>query len=153
MEDSHGMYVNNMPRMCQLSWMARNISVSAGERLDGLRVCGVGRDPELDRLNHLLASAFSTTSWSYIWCRVWRHDSVIPGDSLWIIVQIFILWHTSTSNSMFTNKANLTDLISATSLVILLKLDSNRGFLQPVRPWNSIWCPRKEIWHHFRTMG
>ena len=34
------------------------------------------------------------------------------------------------------NKANLRDLIAATGLVILLKLDLNRRFFQPVWPWN-----------------
>ena len=34
------------------------------------------------------------------------------------------------------NKANLRDLIAATGLVILLKVDSNYRFLRPVWPWN-----------------
>ena len=34
------------------------------------------------------------------------------------------------------NKANLRDLIAATGLVILLKLDLNRQIFQPVWPWN-----------------
>ena len=34
------------------------------------------------------------------------------------------------------NTAKLRDLIVATCLVIIIKLDSNRRFLQPVRPGN-----------------
>ena len=37
-----------------------------------------------------------------------------------------------------SNKANLRDLIAATGLVILLKLDSNLRFFLPVWPWNSM---------------
>ena len=35
------------------------------------------------------------------------------------------------SNQVLENKANLRDLIAATGLVILLKLDSNRRFFSP----------------------
>ena len=44
-------------------------------------------------------------------------------------------WHYNVTISLIswahTNKANLRDLIAATSLVILLKLDSNRRFFSP----------------------
>ena len=40
---------------------------------------------------------------------------------------MFFYWLTSCAN----NKANLRDLIAATDLVILLKLDSNRRFFSP----------------------
>ena len=48
------------------------------------------------------------------------------------------------------NKANLRDLIAATSLVILLKLDSNRRFFSPcdLEIW---WMTRKIIGHLFYT--
>ena len=38
----------------------------------------------------------------------------------------------NSSSERKTNKANLRDLIAATGLVILLKLDSNRRFSAPV---------------------
>ena len=42
------------------------------------------------------------------------------------------------------NKANLRDLIAATGLVILLKLDSNRRIFQPMWPWNLMDDPEKQ---------
>ena len=47
-----------------------------------------------------------------------------------------------------TNKANLKDLIAATCLVILLKLDSNRPFFSPcdLEIW---WMTQKPIGHLF----
>ena len=48
-----------------------------------------------------------------------------------------------------SNKANLRDLIAATGLVILLKLDSNCRFFQPVWPWNLMDDPGKIIGHFF----
>ena len=46
------------------------------------------------------------------------------------------------------NKANLRDLIAATGLVILLKLDSNRRFFSPcdLEIW---WMTQKAIGHLF----
>ena len=46
------------------------------------------------------------------------------------------------------NKANLRDLMAATSLVILLKLDSNRRFFSPcdLEIW---WMTKKTIGHLF----
>ena len=41
-------------------------------------------------------------------------------------------------------KANLKDLIAATGQVILLKLDSNRRFFQPVWPWNFMDDPENQ---------
>ena len=51
---------------------------------------------------------------------------------------------------MTLNKANLRDLIAATGLVILLKLDSNHQFLRPcdLEIW---WMTRKIIRHVFYT--
>ena len=46
--------------------------------------------------------------------------------------QVRFVW----SFCMKINKANLRDLIAATSLVILLKLDSNHWFFQPIWPRN-----------------
>ena len=46
---------------------------------------------------------------------------------------------------LFYNKANLRDLIVATGLVILLKLDSNHRFFIPCDL--EIWWPRKIIGH------
>ena len=42
------------------------------------------------------------------------------------------------------NKANLRDLIAATGLVILLKLDLNRSIFQPVWPWYLMDDPKKQ---------
>ena len=52
-------------------------------------------------------------------------------------------WH-----SRFSNKANLRDLIAATGLVILLKLDSNHRFFSHVT-LKFDWWPRKIIGHLF----
>ena len=43
----------------------------------------------------------------------------------------------------YSNKAILRDLIAATSLVILLKLDSSRRFFQPMWPWNLMDDPEQ----------
>ena len=51
---------------------------------------------------------------------------------------------------MILNKANLRDLIAATVLVILLKLDSNRQFFARVTLKFDGW-PRKLIWHVLYT--
>ena len=51
---------------------------------------------------------------------------------------------------LFINKANLRDLIAATCLVILLKLDSNRQFFARVTLKFDGW-PRKIIRHVFST--
>ena len=48
----------------------------------------------------------------------------------------------------YTNKANLRDLIAATGLVILLKLDSNHRFFSHVT-LKFDWWPRKIIGHLF----
>ena len=45
---------------------------------------------------------------------------------------------------MTLNKANLRDLIAATGLVILLKLDLNRSIFQPVWPWYLMDDPKKQ---------
>ena len=53
---------------------------------------------------------------------------------------------------MLSNKANLRDLLAATSLIILLKLDSNRQFfsLCDLEIW---WMTSKTIGHFFYTMS
>ena len=48
------------------------------------------------------------------------------------------------------NQANLRDLIAATSLVILLKLDSNRQFFHPMRTWNLMDDNRAPFLHYFK---
>ena len=50
----------------------------------------------------------------------------------------------------YKNKANLRDLIAATGLVILLKLDSNHRFFSPVTSKFNGW-PQKIIGHLFYT--
>ena len=54
------------------------------------------------------------------------------------------------SNGLSINKANLRDLIAATGLAILLKLDSNRRFFARVTLKFDGW-PRKIIRHVFYT--
>ena len=49
------------------------------------------------------------------------------------IIQNAFIWYW-----LSTSKAHLRALIAATGLVILLKLDSNRRFFQPVWPWNFV---------------
>ena len=60
------------------------------------------------------------------------------------------------------NKANLRDLIAATSLVILLKFDPNHPFSACVTlkfdgwPWKTIWhlfYSASSLVHHFKAMG
>ena len=53
-------------------------------------------------------------------------------------------------NILFCNKANLRDLIAATGLIILLKLDSNHRFFSPcdLEIW---WMTSKTIGHFFYT--
>ena len=65
-----------------------------------------------------------------------NHQLFVPCD-------IEIWWTT-------LNKANLGDLIAATGLVILLKLDSNRRFFAHVTLKFDGW-PRKKIRHVFYT--
>ena len=48
------------------------------------------------------------------------------------------------TNKTKQNKANLRDLIAATGLVILLKLDLNFSIFQPVWPWNLMDDPKKQ---------
>ena len=62
----------------------------------------------------------------------------------------FIMNAITYSYFMLANKANLRDLIAATGLVILLKLDSNRQFFARVTLKFNGW-PRKIIRHVFYT--
>ena len=49
----------------------------------------------------------------------------------------FVVSHDHEIGQITLNKANLRDLIAATGLVILLKLDSNRPFFARVTPKNN----------------
>ena len=69
----------------------------------------------------------------------------------WLLLSNNIrITHVSTISCEIVNKANLRDLIAATGLVILLKLDSNCRFFAHVTLKFDGW-PRKIIWHVFYT--
>ena len=54
-----------------------------------------------------------------------------------------------------SDKANLRDLLAATSLVILLKLDSNRRFFCPcdLETTVHLFYTMSSFVHHFKAMG
>ena len=62
----------------------------------------------------------------------------------WLIVWVA---NQSFQEKLMENKANLRDLIAATGLVILLKLDSNRRFFSPC----DLGWPKKTIGHLFNA--
>ena len=136
--------------------------------------CGVKGETEMILSIHFFVchtSGFQVISvetienfiWNFI-CKIFHICSTLchvvgcPSQHIiivWIMNQSHILpdWgrHADMANGcLHFNKANLRDLIAATGLVILLKLDSNRRFFAHVTLKFDGW-PRKIISHVFYT--
>ena len=101
----------------------------------------------------VLHSALNKTS-AFVQQKAWHRALIKPLSALMMAHFIDTYMHYQATMNYATrswlvlnkNKANLSDLIAATGLVILLKLDSNRQFLSPCDGW-----PQKRIRHPFYT--
>ena len=83
----------------------------------------------------------STPIDGFVWCKM-PTILKITLNCVWMGIDCVIYAY---------SKANLRDLIAATRLVILLKLDSNRWFFHETLKFDG-W-PQQTIWHIFYTMS
>ena len=88
-------------------------------------------------------ASFHSHLWIQTGVTVWKCQ-------IWVKIDDFIVLCDLEISQMTMNKANLRDLVAATGLVILLKLDSNRRFFARVTLKFDGWS-RKIIRHVFYT--